>query len=181
MDESILFAIRQLTGQPWLDTLMVTLSWLGDNGLVWCAMAVILLARSKTRYSGLICAVALLFSLLLCNLLIKNLVARPRPYDILAWLQPLVPLLSEFSFPSGHASSSFAAASAIALTSMNRKWHIPVYTLATLISFSRLYVGVHYPSDVLAGLFLGLFCGYLAWGIGRRFFPPTRAVINSKK
>jgi undecaprenyl-diphosphatase len=178
MDESILYAIRQLCGLPWLDNLMIALSWLGNNGLVWCAIAAILLTRAQTRSCGLICAAALLFSLLFCNLLLKNLVARPRPYDVLPWLQPLVPLLADFSFPSGHACSSFAAATALALAGPAKQWALPAFALALLISFSRLYVGVHYPSDVLGGLFVGLFCGHLAWSIWlrlsirRRFRPP---------
>ena len=169
MEESILFAIQQLTGWPWLDYLMTGLSWLGNNGLVWCVIAAVLLARPQTRASGLICALALVFSLLFCNILLKNLVARPRPYEILAWLQPLIPLPPDFSFPSGHTSSSLAAATALSFSGLKKKWAIPLIALALLISFSRLYVGVHYPSDVLAGLLLGLFCGYLAWSIGQRF------------
>ena len=148
---------------PWLDNLMIALSWLGDNGLVWCVMAAILLARAHTRESGLSCVMALLLSLLLCNILLKNLVARPRPYDTLAWLQPLLPPLADFSFPSGHASSSFAAATACTLTGRNVKWAVPAFALAILISFSRLYVGVHYPSDIVGGIVLGFCCGYGGW------------------
>jgi len=162
MDETILYAIQQLTGLPWLDAFMITLGRLGDNGLVWCVIAAVLLVRPKTRLGGLVCVAALLLSLLFCNLLLKNLIARQRPYEMLAWLQPLIPLLTDFSFPSGHATSSFAAATAIALSFRGRKCADFVFLLALLISFSRLYVGVHYPSDVLAGLILGLFCGFLA-------------------
>lgn len=169
MDESILYAIQQLTGLAWLDSFMLLLSRLGDNGLVWCVMAAVLLARRKTRASGLICTLALLFSLLFCNVLLKNLVARPRPYDTLLWLQPLIPLLPDFSFPSGHASSSFAAATAFTLAGADKKWAVAAFVLALLISFSRLYVGVHYPTDVLGGLFLGLFCGHLAWTASLRY------------
>ena len=169
MDESLLFAIQQLTGRPWLDSVMIILSWLGDYGLVWCVMTAVLLARKKTRASGLVCATALLFSLLLCNVLLKNLLARTRPYDVLLWLQPLTLPLPDFSFPSGHASASFAAATAFALTSPGKKWVVFAFMTAFLISFSRLYVGAHYPTDVLGGLFLGLLCGYLAWFLWRRY------------
>ena len=169
MDESILYAIHQLTGLPWLDSIMTGLSRLGDNGLIWCVITAALLAHPKTRANGLICALALVFSLLFCNVLLKILVARPRPYEALAWLQPLVPLLPDFSFPSGHASASFAAATALSFSGLKKKWAIPLFALAFLISFSRLYVGVHYLTDVLGGLLLGLFCGCLAWGIGLRY------------
>lgn len=169
MEENILLAIQQLTGLPWLDNFMIAVSWLGNNGLVWCVIAVFLLARPKTRGSGLVCVFALLLSLLLCNLLLKNWVARLRPYEVLAWLQPLIALPADFSFPSGHASSSFAAATALALSGINKKYTIPAFVLAVLIALSRLYVGVHYPSDVLAGMLTGLTCGFLAMAIMRRF------------
>ena len=164
----MLRAIQQFTGTPWLDTFMIAISWLGNNGLVWCVMAVVLLLRPKTRYHGLLCAMALLLSLLLCNVLLKNLLARPRPYEVLTWLQPLILPPQDFSFPSGHASSSFAAAAS--LIGLEKKWTVPAFMLASLISLSRLYVGVHYPSDVLGGLLLGLSCAYLARLLGRRFF-----------
>jgi undecaprenyl-diphosphatase len=169
MDESILRAIWQLSGWPWLDNFMIALSWLGNNGLVWCVLAVLFLARAPTRRAGLLCALALLLSLILCNLLLKNLVARPRPYETLPWLRPLVPPLPDFSFPSGHACASCAAAAALAWSGLSKKWAIPAFALALLISFSRLYVGVHYPSDVLGGLLLGLLCGYVAWRVDTRY------------
>lgn len=168
MEEAILFAIQQLTGLPWLDNFMIALSLMGDNGLVWIIVTLVLLARRETRCYGLVCACALLLSLLLCNVLLKNLVARPRPYEMFEWLRPLVALPKDLSFPSGHASSSFAAATA--MLGLGKKWSAPAYMVAFLIAFSRLYVGVHYFTDVLAGMLLGIFCGWLAQAIVRRFF-----------
>ncbi|MCL1905956.1 MAG: phosphatase PAP2 family protein [Clostridiales bacterium] len=184
MDESILYAIGQLSGLSWLDNFMIALSWLGDNGLVWCIMAVIMLIRPQTRWSGLVCVISMLLSLFFCNLLIKNLVARPRPYEMLAWLQPMVSPLPDYSFPSGHAASSFAAATAVALACRSGKWPVAAFATAILISFSRLYVGVHYPSDVLGGIVLGLFSGYAAQNIGRRFFPrffPSKIAVAKRR
>ncbi|MCL1816116.1 MAG: phosphatase PAP2 family protein [Clostridiales bacterium] len=169
MDEQILYFIQQFTGLTWLDNFMIGLSWLGNNGVIWCIISTILLLRQKTRYNGLVCIVALLLSLIFCNLIIKNMIARPRPYDVLPWLQPLIPRLTDYSFPSGHASSSFAAAMALALSGMDKTWFISAFALAFLIGLSRLYVGVHYPSDMLGGIVLGHICGYLSWGIARYF------------
>ena len=165
MDESILWMTQQITGTPVLDFIMITFSRLGNNGFIWCLITVILLIFPKTRKSGLICAVALLLSLLFCNAILKNLIARPRPYDVLDWLSPLMPPLPDYSFPSGHASASFAAATALFFSDIRRPQVIAVFVLATLISLSRIYVGMHYPSDVLGGLITGMLCGYLAHSI----------------
>ncbi|MCL1809996.1 MAG: phosphatase PAP2 family protein [Clostridiales bacterium] len=169
MDASILYAVQQLTGNPLLDGFMAGLSWLGNNGMIWILATIVLLICPKTRNSGAACAIALLLSLLLCNLVLKNIVARLRPYDVLLWLHPLVPPLADFSFPSGHASASFAAATAMALSGMGKKWIASAFALAALISFSRLYTGMHYPTDVLGGIALGVLCGTLAWLATRRW------------
>ena len=104
-------------------------------------------------------ALALIMGLLLCNLTLKPLVARIRPYDYqLAFFQKNIPLLIEaqhdFSFPSGHTIASFEAA--VALTLHHKKLGIAAIVLAVLIAFSRLYLYVHYPTDVLAGMVVGV-------------------------
>ena len=97
--------------------------------------------------------------LLLCNVLLKPLVARPRPYTHRPDIILLIKKLRDYSFPSGHAAASFAAASALAF-SYCRHWR-PAVVLAVLISLSRLYLYVHYPSDVLCGALLGILCGLI--------------------
>ena len=106
-------------------------------------------------------AVALLGSLLINNNLIKNIVQRPRPYVTFTDLQIIIPQPSEFSFPSGHTSSSFASA-AVFYRHLPKKFGVPAVILAALIGFSRLYVGVHYPTDVLAGAVMGILLSYMA-------------------
>jgi len=165
MDAQLLFLITETRGFPPLDALMVFVSWLGNNGLIWILVTVGLLIHPKTRKYGFVCAAALLLSLLFCNVILKNLVARPRPYDTLDWLNPLVKPLSDYSFPSGHTSASFASATAIFFSGLNKKWGIAAFILAALISFSRLYVGVHYPTDILGGIFTGVLSGYLAFSV----------------
>ena len=104
---------------------------------------------------------ALLGSLLINNQLLKNLVQRPRPFVKFTDLKIIIPTPSEFSFPSGHTASSFAAA-AVFYRHLPRKLGLPAVILAGLIGFSRLYVGVHYPTDVIAGAVMGIFLSYLA-------------------
>ena len=105
-------------------------------------------------------AAALIMDLLICNVAVKNLVARTRPYDVNTSVQLLVAKLHDYSFPSGHTAASFASVTALYLAGEKKLWK-PALVLAVLIAFSRLYLYVHYPTDVLGGLILGLIAGYL--------------------
>ena len=144
---------------PLMDWLMVFFSRIGDSGLIWIIITLVLLIPKKTRRYGLTCSLSLVFSLLLCNLGLKPIVMRERPFTGKE-MELLVAVSQDFSFPSGHTSSSFAAATA--LSTHGRSWGIPAYILAVLIAFSRLYLYVHFPSDVLVGAVVGIICGILA-------------------
>ena len=139
---------------PWLDGFMVFVSSLGNFGAVWIILAVVLLLLPKYRRVGALLACALLIDLVVCNVLLKPLVARPRPYDLNQMMEYLIDRPHGWSFPSGHTAASFAAATAL-LLGRSRLW-IPCGILAVLIAFSRLYLYVHYPSDVLGGAVVGL-------------------------
>ena len=144
---------------PWLDWLMIFFSRLGNGGMLWVVVTVLLLLHKPTREAGMICGLSLLFSLLLCNLILKPLVLRPRPFTQQT-LDLLIPPPTGASFPSGHASSSFAGATGLSV--IGPKIAIPAYIVAAIISFSRIYLQVHFPGDVLAGAVLGIGCGVLA-------------------
>lgn len=150
---------------PVLDILMPIITVLGDAGIFWIACAVVMLLIPKTRKTGLAMGLALLIGLLLCNLTLKPLVARIRPYDFqFAQFGNEIKLLIEaqhdFSFPSGHTIASFEAATVLMIR--NRRLGIPAMILAVLIAFSRLYLYVHYPTDVLASVVLGTGIAFLA-------------------
>ena len=150
---------------PFLDTVMPLVTKLGDAGIFWIVLAVALLIFPKTRKIGLSMGAALLIGLVICNLTLKPLLARIRPYDYqLEHFGKTITLLvatpHDFSFPSGHTLASFEAA--IALTVYNRKWGIPAIVLAAVIAFSRLYLYVHYPTDVLFSLILSIGIAFLA-------------------
>lgn len=110
LDGNILLFIQEAIRSPVLDPVMKVITSLGNAGILWILLTVLLLIPKQTRRVGMISALALLASLLVSNILIKNLVARTRPYNAIAALIPIVPKPSEFSFPSGHTASSFASA-----------------------------------------------------------------------
>jgi undecaprenyl-diphosphatase len=140
-----------------LDAIMLLFSFIGNLGAVWLVAAFILLARRDTRRRGFAVLLSLTVTFLVVNLLLKNVVARPRPFETIAGLTVLGGFPSGFSFPSGHASSSFAGASALAF-GFGKRGAIAAYVVAALIAASRVYIGVHYPSDVLAGAVIGVIC-----------------------
>ena len=120
-----------------------------------------LLLFKKTKKTALMCAAAMLVSLVINNFVLKNVVGRTRPYEVVQGLIPLIGKPRDYSFPSGHTASSFAAAWVL-FWRLPKRFGIPARLLAGLIGVSRLYVGVHYPTDVLVGMISGIGCGCIA-------------------
>lgn len=145
---------------PWLDKCMKAISGLGDKGFIWILAGVVLLGFKRTRPMGLCVLLSLAAGLLFGNVIIKNLAARSRP----CWIDGSVLLLIEnpadYSFPSGHTLAAFE--SAVSVWLYNRKWGFGVLVLAVLMGFSRMYLFVHFPTDVLAGMTLG---AVIAWAV----------------
>lgn len=166
LDHAILSYIALHFQNGLLTAVMRFCSALGNLGAVWIVLTLFLLARHKTRRCGIIMAAALLAGVLLGEGLLKHLISRPRPFLQFDDLTPLIPPPQSFSFPSGHSLSSFAAATA--LFSFYRKPGICAFALAAAIAFSRLYLCVHFPTDVFAGLILGITVGLAAYFIGNR-------------
>lgn len=147
-----------------LDVFMPFITLFGEAGIFWIACAVLLLITKKYRKIGLGMGFALIFGVIVCNMTIKPLVMRPRPYDFQAeqfgvTIKLLVDGLHDYSFPSGHTIASFEAATVLMLN--NKKLGVPALILACLIALSRLYLYVHYPTDVLVALVLGVAFGFL--------------------
>lgn len=153
----ILYGLQALH-TPLVDSLMVFITSLADVGWLWLFLGVALFLLPKTRPVGGCILVSLAIGAILGNVLLKNLAARPRP----CWIDPSVSLLvhnpRDFSFPSGHTQASFEGAVCILL--FNKKWGLPAIMLAMLIAFSRMYLFVHFPTDVLAGAVLGTAIAY---------------------
>lgn len=163
IDNTILDYIQSYIRCDFLDVIMPFITRLGDGGILWIAGSLILLIYPKTRKVGFAALLGLAFEVLCCNFIIKPFVARPRPCDVNTTIQLLISKPTDFSFPSGHTGASFAAVSSLYF-SKNRLW-IPSLILAVLIGFSRLYLYVHYPSDVLAGALTGIMTGWLGYAL----------------
>lgn len=163
-----------------LDPVVRAYTHLGDAGMLWIILTVLLLIPRRTRKAGVVSAIALLLSLLCTNVVLKHLVARPRPWLDVAGLIPLVAEHDPNSFPSGHTSAALAAACAWWRT-LPAKWmRVGTMVLAVLMGLSRLYVGVHYPTDVLAGAVVGVFCGWAAWKLWGTLEPRLSGLGKNK-
>ena len=120
---------------PILDKIMQLITHLGDAGIIWIILTIVMILIPKTRKSGVIMAAALIVDVILCNVILKNLIARVRPYDVNTAVQVLVAKPKDFSFPSGHTAASFASVTALYLAGEKKLWK-PALALAILIAFS---------------------------------------------
>ena len=170
-DLPILDWIQANLKNGFLDVAMRIITMFGDGGIFWIACAVILLCIPKTRKTGLGMGLALIMGLIVCNITLKPLVQRIRPYDFQQeYFQVTIQLLTErmhdYSFPSGHTIASFEAATVLLIN--NKKLGIPAMILAVLIAFSRLYLYVHYPTDVIFSIFAGILFAFIGnWLAGK--------------
>lgn len=167
-DASILLYVQEFIRNDILTPIMKFITLLGDGGVFWIVLTVVLLCIPKTRKMGLCSAIALLLSVIICNVILKNAFARIRPYEVIEEIELLVKRADDWSFPSGHTSASVSAAIALFLASTKKQKLFTVWgiVLAAAIGFSRIYVGIHYPTDVIAGAVTGAALGILACLLG---------------
>lgn len=161
LDGELLVAIQGLH-MSWLDPIVSVYTKLGDAGLLWIALSLVMLLWKPTRKAGVLALGAMILGLVVTNITIKPLLSRPRPW--LDW--PIVPLVTEKdpnSFPSGHTCAAFAAGLSWVRALPWRWGRIAAVAAAVVMGLSRLYVGVHYPTDVLAGAVIGSLCAWAAW------------------
>lgn len=160
---SILDWIQKLS-TPIGDKIWVVITHSGDLGLIWFVITFGLLLFQKTRKLGIMCFIAILFSVLITNGILKNVFQRARPYHY----RDIILLINEpndFSFPSGHTSISFSVAFVL-LKEQFKIRHVPIYAivfcLAILIAFSRMYIYVHFPSDIIVAVLIGYLCSRIS-------------------
>ena len=173
-----LYLLQELHN-PVPDKIMVAITTLGDAGLIWILLAVALLFTKKYRKYGATMALALIMMLVFGNGILKNIFMRERP----CWIDTGVALLIEnphdYSFPSGHTFSSIAAATVILLR--NKKAGIVAMVLAVLIAFSRMYLFVHFPTDILASLFLGVITAVIAHVLVNKYYDTIAKKLTERK
>lgn len=203
-EADILLYIQEHIRSDFLNPFMTVFTHSGDYGIFVMALAAVLLILPRTRKTGIIAATSIAIEALLNNVLIKNLVARTRPYDAIDGLENLIERQKDFSFPSGHTGSAFAVMGAIFLIAMlglpavaksgefkrikmsrtYKIWAVVAIVYAVILGFSRLYVGVHYPTDVIGGILLGVatsIIAYLLFRAGLKIYSDRKAKKEAEK
>ena len=154
VDTNMILFFGDKIQNTFLNPIMIFFTEIGNIGLIWIFISFILIIKKKYRKVGITTIMALIINSILGEGLIKNIIQRPRPFTMINNINLLIPAPTSYSFPSGHTSSSFACAIVIAY--YLKKLLIPSISLAILIAISRLYLQVHYLSDIIGGIILGI-------------------------
>ena len=191
-DGDLLIFLQDHVRNKVCDPFFKLITHLGDAGIFWILLTIVLLFFKQTRKAGICSVVALVGSVILNNVILKPLVARPRPFWFgdtkdaeglvanVEGLKCIVKEAADYSFPSGHTAASFASAVAM-FPHLPKKYSISLLVLAFLIAFSRLYIGIHYPTDVLAGLIDGIFLGILGSIVGSYIYKKLEEKMAKKE
>ena len=166
----------QTIHHPILDKLMIFFTTLGNAGILWILLAIIFLCVKKYRKCGVTMILTLVLGLIFGNIILKNIIGRERPCWINESVNMLIAIPKDYSFPSGHTLASIGAATAIFCS--HKKLGIAAFAVAVVIAFSRMYLYVHFPTDILAGLILGIILGILSYILVNKFGPKEKAVTE---
>lgn len=178
-DFDILFFIQNHIRNSVLDVIVPFYTSLGEDGIIWIVVGVALLIPKKTRKCGVMVLAALLVMLIVNNIILKNLIARPRP----CWSYPemiqLVHMPKSYSFPSGHTVSAFAVA--FTIFAQHKKLGIIALIMAAFMAFTRLYVFVHFPTDIYGGIIVAAGIAYFVYRMEKLITPKVLELINKRK
>ena len=179
-ESGILLWIQEYLRSDFLDPIVKFITHSGDHGYLWIALLLILFCIPKTRKAALIGAATLILTFTVTNLCLKPLVGRTRPYEVIEGLTRIIGKQSDRSFPSGHTANSMAVGVSLWLVSRkykilgDKKLYFPkeagwiVLVWSVLVGLSRLYVGVHYPTDVLGGAIVAIINTLLVFGVYKK-------------
>ena len=166
-DFSVLYFVQENMRMDFLDSVAAILSVAFNAGIAWFVICGMMACFKKSRSASLMVLCAVVLAFLIGELTMKNVICRVRPCNVDTDILLAVSRPTAYSFPSGHTGSSFAAATAIFL--WNKKWGIPALILALVIALSRVYLFVHYPTDVMAGALLGVLCAVAVAFVFKKF------------
>ena len=173
IERDFLLWMQETIRADWLSSLMKGITLLSEYGAFWILLCLGLIIYRRTRRIGIICAMSLALTFICCNIIIKPLVDRLRPWEAYPALLPLLEDPGDASFPSGHTASAMGTAWAMYLSSSEdrtiHKWSCFAVALALLIGFSRIYLGMHYPTDVIGAMVLGAACAGVVYIAVRKY------------
>lgn len=154
IDFMVLDYIREHLRSGFLDNIMPVITAFGNMGMFWVLVALIISAKSKYRRCSMTMMIGMIAGVLIGNFVVKNIIRRDRPCWINEIGNMLIEIPQDYSFPSGHTMSSFIAATILCY--YDKKFAVPSFSVAILIAFSRMYLYVHFPTDIIGGALLGI-------------------------
>lgn len=178
MEIAILDFIQTIFKSSLMDRFMVLFTTLGNEGIIYYILLVLLLLNKKTRKLGVILGISMLLNHILSNITLKPLFARTRPFDVNTGVEIIIKKPSSYSFPSGHTAQAFTTAFAFLFA--KSKLTKLMFVFACIMAFTRLYLYVHYPTDILGGLLCGLISGYIGYKIVNYLYQSKKGAVTSK-
>lgn len=168
MEIAILDFIQMIFRNPLMDRLMVLITTLGNEGILYYIILILLLVNKKTRKLGVILGISMLLNHILSNMTLKPFIARTRPFDVNTAVEIIIKKPSSYSFPSGHTAQAFTTAFAFLFA--KSRFTKPMFIFACIMAFTRLYLYVHYPTDILGGILCGFISGYLGYVLVNKIY-----------
>ena len=179
LDFNILFWIQNFIRNDVFDVIIHFYTYLGEDVIIWIVLGLILLIPKKYRKTGIMVLGALVVMLVVNNIVLKNLIARPRPCWTYPEMVQLVHNPSSYSFPSGHTTSAFAVA--FTVFSQHKRLGKLIIVMASVMAFTRLYVFVHFPTDIYGGILVAMAITTFVCFMEKKISPKVDEIIQNIK